>query len=123
VLRCACRLRARLGQRKLLGRSTLRRSPPTQLRSTALAHFLRDSFVRARAAGPVIPDPAAARRGGALCQLGGHDVAEAQPALILVDGAPDVLAVHVVQQTVNGLRAGRVADEARYEVVHERGVV
>jgi hypothetical protein len=52
--------------------------------------------------------------------FGGHDVAEAQAAqlaLILVDGTPDVLAVCVVQKTVDGLRDGGVVDEARYEVV------
>jgi len=64
---------------------------------------------------PMQPDPsssgpAAARRGGALCKFGRHDAAESQPALIHVDGAPDVLAVHVVQQTVDGLRIGGIVD-------------
>jgi len=66
----------------------------------ALTHLFRVSFVRARAAQPL--------------GVGGHDVAEAQPALIFVIGAPDVLAVHVVQKTVDGLlRVGEVANEAR----------
>ena len=58
-----------------------------QLRSTVLAHRLPDSFVRARAARPIISGrgPAAAWRGGAL-----------QPALIRVDGMLDVLTIHVV---------------------------
>ena len=55
--------------------------------------------------------------------VGGHNVAEAPPALILVDGSPDMLAVHVVKQTIDEVCAGGVADEARYEVVDECGVV
>jgi hypothetical protein len=106
----------RTPQPPLLGHPTLRRPPPILvLRSTVLANRLRDSFVRACAARPIIsgPGPAAARRGGDL-----------QPSLIRVDGTLDVLlAIHVVRKTADGLRAGGVADEARHEVVHERGVV
>jgi hypothetical protein len=133
VLRCTCRLRVRLSQRKLLGYPTLRRSPrspPTQLRNlnTALARLLRDSSVRGCEPVQLSPSshhpwPCRHRRleVGPLCKLGGHDVAEAQPALILIDSAP--LAVHVVQQTADELRAGRVANEARCEVVlHPRPV-
>ena len=124
-VRRACRLRTCFGQRKVLGRPT---GTPTQLRSRWRLRIF--SAIRLCEPGPssrhpIIPGPAAAaaaRRGEALCKLGGHDVAEAQPALTLVDGAP--LTVHVlVQQTADELRAGGVADEAQYEVVHERGVV
>ena len=104
--------------------------PPTQPRSTALAHLLRYSFVRAYAAQPIIASslPLPFRGTGPSAnseESGGHNAAEAQPALILVEGASNVLAVHVAQQTVDGLRVGGVADEARYnsEVVHEREVV
>jgi hypothetical protein len=85
------------------------------MHSTALA-YLRDSFVRALQPSPSTLAPPS-------LPPGGHDVAEAQPALILLIGAPGVLAVHVVQKTVDELCAGGVADEAQYEVMHEHGVV
>ena len=99
-------------------RPSHRRSDATP-QPSALAHLLRDSFVQAR---PVIAISGHRSSLALPPPLGGHDVAEAQPALILVYGMP--LAVHIlVQQTADELRASGVADEAQYEVMHEPGVV
>ena len=128
-----CRQERGLARRAL---SPARLPPPHTLRPTqgarpshrrsdaipqpsALVHLLRVSFVQAR---PVIAISGHRSSLALPPPLGGHDVAEAQPALILVYGMP--LAVHVlVQQMADELRAGGVADEVQYEVVHEPGVV
>ena len=100
-----------------------------QLRSTVLAHILRDSFVQARVARPIIDHLWPRRRSG----VGPSATPDSRRSRCRRCAAspyprpsrrraPDVLAVHVVQQTVDGLRAGGVT-EARHEVVLERGVV
>jgi hypothetical protein len=118
AVQCARRLRTGLRLYKLLHRRALRRAPATQLSCAAFAHLLRDLPVRDRAAQIQTQNLGGSGWGWHTVRtLGdvGHDVA--QPAAVLVDRVPDVLAVHVVQQAVDRLDACGVAGEARNKIV------